>query len=61
MYENIVDPAELYRISEYMINLIDIVPLIDSESYYFKDSYRLQIVALEKEKQVIKFSSDMQM
>ena len=44
IYENVVDPIELYRVSEYILSLVDLVPLVDSESYYFKDSYRLSIL-----------------
>jgi hypothetical protein len=57
-YENVVDPMELYRMSEYILDLIELLPLLDSESYYFKDSYRLQINALEKEKEVLSYTRE---
>jgi hypothetical protein len=58
VYENVVDPLEAYRVMEYMLGLMRQVPLVDSESYYFKDSYRLSIMAIEKERQVLSWAAE---
>jgi hypothetical protein len=50
IYENTVDSVEAYRLCQRMLDIKDSIPLLDPESFYFKDSYQLQIRILQQER-----------
>jgi hypothetical protein len=41
IYRNTIEPTEQYKLVEKIFDLKDSIPLLDPESYYFVDSYKL--------------------